>query len=425
MKSLLSGVFQDRFFRSVLTLMTGTAIAQAIVLAVSPVLTRLFTPENFGLFALYFSISQLISVFLTARYEYAILLPEKDEDALNIVALCLAITILVSLLTAVFILPFRNLIGDLVKNEQLSPFLWFMPLTVLFIGFYSTINLWFNRKSKFRNISIGKIIRSSFSSFFSIGFGLTVFKAAGLIISDTIGQMTAAIYVFSRFSKDEKNNLSHISISSMKKQAKRYIHFPRYSILSGFLEKGSGQVPIILLTAFFSSSVTGFFSWSQRVIAAPEGLISGSIGDVFRQQASLEFQQNGNCRKTFLKLFKMLVTISFIPFVILAFYAPDIFAFIFGEEWRMAGNYSQIMTVMFFLSFVTSPLSNMFIIAEKQKIDMFIQILLFIFICISFLAGYKIFNNPGSAILLYTITYSIKYCIEFCLSYKFSKGNVQ
>lgn len=422
MQPIFSKINSNKFSENVLTLIAGTVIASAIPIALSPVLTRLFSPENFGLFALYFSISQLLSVFITARYEYAIILPEKDEDALAVVALCLSVTVLVTLLSMLILWPLRYMIGRILGNEDISRFLWLMPVTIFAIGVYSTFNLWFNRIARFRNISYGKVIRSSFTTFSSIAFGLAVIKSAGLIIADTIGQIVAAAYVFFNSLKNDREKIRAISLPVMKEQAKRYIHFPKYNILSGLLEKGSGQVPVLLLTSFFGSSVTGLFSLSQRVIAAPEGLVAVSIGDVFRQKASIEYQKYGNCHVTFLRLLKVLLLISVVPFLLLGIFAPTLFAFIFGQEWRIAGSYTQIMTIMFFLSFVVSPLSNMFIIAQKQKIDLIIQIFLFTFICISFFAGYNIFHNPGTAILLYTITYSIKYCIEFILSYRFSLG---
>ncbi len=422
LKSLITGIHSTGFSRSVLTLMTGTLIAQAIPVALSPVLTRLFTPENFGLFALYFSISQIMSVFITGRYEYAIILPEKDEDAINIVALCLSITLLVSLVTLLIFIPFRHQLAELINKMQIADFLLLIPATIFAIGVYTTFNLWFNRKAYYSNISAGKILRSSTSTFFSLGFGLTIVKTAGLIIADTIGQLVAAFFMLVKFFKSDKLFMKSITIAGMKLQAIRFIQFPKYNIISGLLEKGSGQVPVILLSSFFGSTVTGFFSLSQRIIAVPESLISVSIGDVFRQKASVEYQKNGNCRKTFLDLFKILLLVSLIPFITLAFSAPFLFEVVFGEEWRFAGTYAQIMTVMFFLSFVVSPLSTMFIIAEKQRIDLFIQVALFTLICLSFIAGFRIFNDPKAAIILFTTTYSIKYFIEFFLSYKFSKG---
>jgi O-antigen/teichoic acid export membrane protein len=411
------------FSKNVIILMTGTIIAQAILLAISPLLTRLFTPADFGLFALYFSISQIIVVFITGRYESAIILPEKDEDAINVVALCLIITMAVSICCLLVIFMIKSFFQTFIENKDILKYLYLLPVTVFSIGIYNTFNLWLNRKQHFNNISGGKIIRSIFSSGFSLGFGFSILKAGGLIIADTLGQMIAGAFVFVKSLKFDRKQITFISKQSIARQAKRYSQFPKFNVISGLFEKGAGQVPVILLTSFFGASVTGLFSLSQRIIAAPGSLIGVSVGDVFRQHASIEFKENGNCNETFMNLFKILLLIAIIPFTILAITAPFLFSFIFGAEWRIAGEYAQIMTIMFFLSFVVSPLSNMFIIAEKQKIDLIIQIFLFSLVCISFIIGYNIFNHPKVAILLYSITYSVKYCVEFYLSFKFSRGN--
>jgi O-antigen/teichoic acid export membrane protein len=353
----------------------------------------------------------------------AIILPEKDEEAINIVAISMIITLFVSLLSLIIIIPFRHTFALLLNSPQLEHYLLLVPVTVFAIGIYTIFNLWLNRKGFYKDISAGKISRSAFSSIFSLGFGMTLLKSGGLIIADTIGQLVSGIFVMIKALKYDRDKMSKISLVEMKKQAVRYVHFPKFNIVSGFFEKASGQAPVILLSSFFGPAVSGLFSLSQRIIAAPGSLIGSSVGDVFRQQASIEYKKNGNCTKTFLSLLKFLVLIAVIPFAILIVFAPFLFSFIFGPEWRIAGEYAQIMTIMFFLSFVVSPLSNMFIIAEKQKIDLIIQILLFSFVSVSFVVGYNIFRHPKAAILLYSVTYCIKYCIELYLSFQFSKGS--
>lgn len=410
------------FSRNVLILMTGTIIAQAIPLAVSPLLARLFSPEQFGLFALYFSISQIFAVFVTGRYESAIILPDEEDDAVNLLALSISITIAVTLILVLLVFAARFVLADILHKAGLYKLILLMPLTVLSIGFYNTFNLWLNRTGKFSDISTGKILRSAFSSGFSIAFGLTVLKTGGLIVADTIGQFCAGVFVLGRSLKEGSAKILSFRKDRMKAMAIRYKHFPKFNVVSGLFEKGAGQMPVILLSGFFGQAVTGFFSLSQRIIAAPGSLIGVSVGDVFRRHASAEFSEKGNCHETFMKLFRILLLISVVPFVLLFAFSPAVFAFIFGEEWRIAGEYTRIMTVMYFLSFVVSPLSNMFIIAEKQNIDLVIQIFLFAFVTISFIAGHSIFGDPASAILLFSITYSVKYCIEFWLSYRFSKG---
>jgi O-antigen/teichoic acid export membrane protein len=361
-------------------------------------------------------------VFITGRYEMAIILPERDEDAINVVAISIMITLFVSIISLLIILLFRNNFAVLLSSPEIADYLLLVPVTVFAIGIYTIFNFWLNRKGSYKNISAGKIARSATSSFLSIGFAYTLLKTGGLIIADTIGQLVAGFFVFFKSLKSDKDKIQFISRKSMILQSKRYIHFPKFNIISGLFEKGSGQLPVILLSSFFGTAISGFFSLSQRIIAAPGALIGSSVGDVFRQQASIEFLEKGNCRDTFLNLLKLLFLLAIIPFLIIFFFAPFLFSFIFGAEWRIAGEYAQIMTVMFFLSFIVSPLSNMFIIAEKQKIDLIIQVILFSFVSLSFITGYNIFGNPKAAIMIYSITYCFKYFVELYLSYKFSKG---
>ena len=413
---------KNSFSKNVAILLTGTIIAQAIPLAISPVLTRLFSPEEFGLFAVYFGISQIISVFITGRYEMAIILPEKDEDAINIVAVSMIITLFISIISLLIIFPLRYVIATVLNSPDVANYLLLIPVTVFAIGIYTIFNLWLNRKGHYKNITTGKITRSAFSSLFSIGFGMTLFKTGGLIIADTIGQLIAGFFVLIKSLKSDRDKVSKVSKAGMMKQAKRYVHFPKFNVISGLFEKASGQLPVILLASFFGTAISGLFSLSQRIIAAPGSIVGASVGDVFRQQVSIEYQKNGDCRETFLDLLKLLLLIGIIPFSVLAVFAPFLFSFIFGPEWRIAGEYAQIMILMFFLSFVVSPLSNMFIIAEKQKIDLVIQIILFIFVSVSFIVGYNIFKHPKAAILFYSVTYCVKYCIELYLSFQFSRG---
>jgi O-antigen/teichoic acid export membrane protein len=160
----------------------------------------------------------------------------------------------------------------------------------------------------------------------------------------------------------------------------------------------------------------------QRVIGLPMSVISGSISDVFQQKASYEYAKYGNCNDTFVSTFKKLLFISIVPFAIFYYIAPDLFAFVFSEKWRIAGVYAQILTPMFVLQFITSPLSNMFIVAEKQKIDLYLQVFLFVLILLSFYIGKYIFDDIKITLILFSLAYFIGYIIGVFMTYNFSKG---
>ena len=139
----------NEFNRNVVTVMTGTTIAQAIPIAIMPILTRLYTPEEFGIFALYVAIASIFGVIATARYELAIMLPKKDSEAANLFNLSIIITFIISLFTLLFVLIFHQPLINLIGNPEIGKWLYFIPLTVLFTGLYQTLNYWSSRKKNF------------------------------------------------------------------------------------------------------------------------------------------------------------------------------------------------------------------------------------------------------------------------------------
>jgi len=408
--------------KNILVLITGTFVSQLVPFLVAPILTRLFSPEDFGTFGLYFSISMIISVFITGRYEMAIMLPRNHKDAANLVAVSFIITTVICALLFLVVLLFKHPVAILFKSPDIENWLFLLPVTMFAIGTYQALNYWNNRKEKYQRLAISRVTRSVNTSGWSIVFGFATLKKGGLILGDCIGQLAASAFLFFRTWKEDGHYRKEISRPIMLEQAKRYSHFPKFNVLSGLFEKMSGQMPVLLLAHWFGDAITGFFSFSQRIISAPSAIIARAFGDVFRQKATIEFQEKGNCQVLFRKTFIQLFVMSSIPFIGFYFIAPDLFAFIFGAKWRIAGEYSQIMTPMFFMQFVVSPLSNMFLVAEKQIIDLFLQIGLLLAVLASFLYGYNVYKDPEKCLIFFTFAYSAKYSVELYLSYQYSRG---
>ncbi len=402
--------------------MTGTLISQLIPFLIAPILTRLFSPEEFGMFGLYFSITMIISVFITGRYEMAIMLPREEKDAVNLMGLSMIITTVICLILFFIVLIFKGYIAIWLQSPAIENWLFLLPITMFAIGTYQTFNYWNNRKEKYNRLSLSRVARSVNTSGWSIGLAFTVLKKGGMILGDCIGQLFSTGFLFLRTWKEDKHLYKEISKEKMKEQAARYSQFPKFNVVSGLFEKMSGQMPVLFFSSFFGEAITGFFSFSQRIVGAPGAIIAKAFGDVFRQKATVEFQKSGNCKELFIKTFIRLIAIATIPFILFYFFAPELFAFIFGEKWRIAGEYSVLLTPMFFLQFVVSPLSNMFLVAEKQKLDLILQLFLVIAVLTSFLCGFHIFREPEMCLILFTIAYSIKYLIELYLSFHFSKG---
>ncbi len=409
--------------KDVLILMIGTIISQAIPIIASFILTRLYSPFDFGLFQVYFSISMVLSVAVTFRYEMAIMLPEKQEDARHVLILSCLISFLFSTIVFLTVLLFRHNFAALLKQPSLEQGLFILPFTLLVIGIYQSFNYWSNRLKQYKRLSFSRVARSTNSSLMSVIFGFfPLFKKTGLIIGDSIGQASSAIFLGWRIMKDEPGLFRNISKQKMKEMARRYKHFPLFNVPSGLLEKMSGNIPALLLTPFYGISVVGLFALSQRMISLPGSIVARAFGDVFRQSATELYIKTQNCEVLFKQTFKKLALLSVPPFVLLFFVVEHVFAFAFGEEWREAGVYAQILMPMFLMQFIGSPLSNMFLVAEKQKTDFFLQICLFLGILSAIYGGYYFYGTARATLMLYSLVYTSKYIVELLLSYKFSKG---
>ncbi|WP_457744451.1 lipopolysaccharide biosynthesis protein [Sulfurimonas sp.] len=357
---------KSEFSKNVLTLMTGTTIAQAIPIALSPILTRIYTPEDFGILALYIAIVSFVAIVITARYEMAIVLPKSDEDAINIVALSLVIMLSTVLLLFITIALFKNKLLILLNAESVGNLLYLIPLSVLAAGINQIFNYWSNRKSYFKNMSSAQISQSV-----SIGILQPVFGYfhlfGGLIIGNLTGRIVGAFILIDKFLKNDKQLIYDINKQMMLTQMKKYKDFPLVNSLHAFSDIIRSSGSVMLLSSFFGATVLGFYALSLRVLQVPVGIIGSALGQVlytkFTQIHNDEKPLYAYVKNIFMKLF----IISILLFSILYFIIPDLFAFVFGDTWKTAGEYSRLLIPYLAINFLITPLSSLPIILKMQK----------------------------------------------------------
>ncbi|MDZ7795659.1 MAG: oligosaccharide flippase family protein [Candidatus Marinimicrobia bacterium] len=345
---------KGEFSKNVLTLMTGTTIAQAIPVAISPILTRLYTPEDFGVAALYMAIATIIGSVATARYELAIMLPEKDDDALNIAALGLYIATILSVFLLILVITFNQAICNLLNNDEISFWLYFLPFSVFFIGLFNVLQYYNNRKKQYRDIAKANVYKAVTSAIVRLSVVFLKPGPTGLISGQITSQIAANTKLLLNTIKN-KNLKSIISKDNIKLLAKRYVDFPKYATPAVLANTSSYQLTNILISSFYSVATLGYYSIVQRILGMPTTLIGNAIGQVFYQQASDEKIKTGKSLKTYKSTVKKLIFIGLPIFGTLIFFIEDIFVFVFGEEWRIAGKYAQILLPMFFIRFGKCP----------------------------------------------------------------------
>ena len=281
--SFFKNLLKSDFSKNVLTLMTGTTIAQAIPFAITPILTRLYTPDDFGVFALFLAITAVAGAISNAQYEQAIILPEKDEDAFNLVALGVFIVFSFSLVLLVLILVFYSEIEVLLGNDNLGNLLYLIPLSTLLIGIYNSLNFFNIRKKQYKNISYSLISRSSSLGISQVIFGLFFLGPIGLIIGQMISFFSGNLMLFKTLKKNYRSD--YITKEKIKIQTKKYKKFPYYSLPSILLNSINLNIVNFLISAIFSITTLGFYSLSQRVVSIPARVIGNSFSQVYLQQA--------------------------------------------------------------------------------------------------------------------------------------------
>ena len=359
---------KSEFGKNILTLMTGTTLAQAIPIAISPILTRIYAPEDFGVFALYAAVASVMSMAATGRYELAIMLPRKESDAFSIAVLSAAIAAVLSVISIIIVLMFNNDIALFLGNPDLGNWLYLMPVSIFLAGLYQTLNYWNNRGKQYRHIALSRVSQSvgGGATQLVVGFGTSL--PGGLIAGSVVGQGVGVLTLLRASRKNISAHISHFAFSDLKRNASEYKKFPLFASWAALLNTGSVQMPVFMITKYFGSSITGLFSFTFKVISIPMTLVSSSISQVMFQKVAVMHNEKPELLFHFvLKMFLLLLVLS-IPFVmILTFWGVEIFSFVFGEQWALAGNFAAILSVAVAIRFAVSPLSSVLALEHNVR----------------------------------------------------------
>lgn len=406
------------FAYDVFTLVSGTAFAQILTILVTPILTRLYGPEAFGLLALFLSITGVFGVIVCLRYELSIMLPESDKEAANLLGLSLLIALILSSLTIPIICFGRQAIQDILKAPQLGAYLWFVPLYVFVSGVFLALNYWNSRTKHFKRLSAARITSSVASTATQLGAGFSGYTTGGSFIgASLVGQSVSTFILGGQIWKNDKSLfLRSIRLKKMTEGLKRYRKFPLVDSWSALLNTVSWQLPVFLLSSFFSPIVVGFYSLGFRLLQLPMSFIGSSISQVFFQRAS-EAKSEGSLAPLVENVFRLLVVVGMFPIFTLTIVGNDVFSVVFGDAWTEAGVYVQILSIWAFVWFISSPLSTLWVVFEKQELGLKITFTNLITRIVSLWIG-GILGNARISLLLFSFSGVLVYgylCIKMMI----------
>ena len=413
---------QNKFAKNVITLISGTGLAQLIPIILSPILTRLYTPEEFGSFALYSSICAILAVFVTGKYELAIIIPKYNGEAINLAAVTMLITIAGSFVILIIIIIFNEFINKLLGYSKTAYWIYLIPFTTLIIGIYHALNYWINRHSRYKTMAISRILQSGLGSSIQLTGGLAKIGPLGLIFGQFLGQLLSTIYLIKLSIKIDYKLFQRVTFKRMKCVARKYIKYPKFMLPGQAMSVGSSELPLLLLTLFFGVGVAGFYSLAQRIMAAPLTLLASAIGDVYRQRAASHYAVEGECLGIFLSSIKNLALFAILPTLPIFLFGPWIFTIIFGEAWSTAGEVASILAILLFFQTLSSPLSNTVLFPGWLRLESIWQCIRFFAIGLIFYLCDQIGADYKTTILGYVFISSSFYLVHSYFQYRAAQG---
>ncbi|MBN2214918.1 MAG: oligosaccharide flippase family protein [Bacteroidales bacterium] len=383
-KHLLIRNIGSEFRRNVFTQFTGSSISQLIPFLIAPLLTRLFSPDDYGVLALFTSTSLLIGNIATLQYDQAIILPKEEKDAINLMALSFYLVTLISILSLIIIVIFQKSIANLMNNQKMLSWLIYIPLSVFLIGSFRLLNSWATRKKQFKRIAFRTIAQSSTTASSKVFFGLIKIAPGGLIIGTLIGQFTSTIYFIYQIIISDKIKIQNVTINGIKSNCKKYKNFPIYTNWQSFFNMFSNTSSHYIISNIYGAAILGWYSFTFGLLLRPLSLFGQSVSNVFYAKIADTYNKGEDIWPIAKKILYRLLLIGISVFLPIMIFGDHIFVILFGHEWLNAGKYAQLLSPWLFAKFIFSPISTIPNVIHKQKDFFIILFFMQIMIPISF-----------------------------------------
>lgn len=417
----LARLRKSSFVRNVLVVMSGTAAAQAIGFALTPVISRLYSPADFGIFGAFGAISGVIAAGVTMEFTQAIMLPKEKEDALHLFFVSCLCTVAVSVLCLVFCLLFPDTVLGLMKTDGV----WVLALLVLSTlatGLNSSCQAWCIRVKAFKETSASQVIRSLSSNGMQVGFGILKGGAAGLIVSVALADLLASINLVRVLLPDLAPLRRTLRWDRIRQLAMDYKDFPLYSASQNVINALSSGLPVLLLTHFYGIVVAGMYAFGARILVLPMGLVLRSLRQVLFQKAGETQHRGGRLLPLYIKVTAGLFVLIFLPALVLFIWAPVIFSWIFGAQWLMAGEFAQSLILWLMFYFCNLPAVLFAQIIRIQRTFFLYDLVLLGGRALSMILGGMYLSAPQTILLFASVGAVMNVFLILLVGYAVAKG---
>ncbi len=393
---------KNNLFSNLAKIFSASVLAHAITLAFSPVFTRLYLPEAFGLLAFVLSVSNPFSSFSTFRLEQAVVLPKEKIEANTIANAVIFINTFFSILLFVFIIAAGNKLFE--KNFNT---LVFIPLIVLVSGFQMPLNSWLQREKKYSQIAHAKLIQTICIAVFSI-LAYWINHNLGLLIGYLMGWIVYSCYMYFQASKNDfKFHFSNF-LNTVKSTLINYKEFPIYHVLPSVAVSFTLSIPVFYFNTCYSETEVGWFNFSRQLLLVPVSLITAAFSQVYYARVVELKNHRKKVFPEFVKLIQMLFAIALAMYLMIHFGGEFLFAIIFGTNWAESGTYASVLVISAALQLIVWPLNTLPVALGKIKYNSLFQIAHFLLtLSLYFIKNVKAIEFIYFVVIVDVIFYSI------------------
>lgn len=356
-------------FKGMKTLFFGVGFAKLIGIVSIPILTRIYSPENFAIFSLYIAIISVLSPLISLRYDLSIPLPRRDSGAANIVAIAMILSFVSVLFLGIVLLFSRDWIFNLFSIEKLLPYWWVLILGSYFLSIVEIFSLWAIRKREYKKNAKVLALKGGLDFLFKIFFYFLSFKSLGLVYGSIFSNFISFLYICRVFYKDIKENIHNITVKRMLFFLRYYSDFPIYRLPSQLILVITVQAPLLFCSVMYDKNITGQFSLAISALALPVALIGATVSNAYYAEISSLGRYKLDkivsiTKDVILKLF----IFSLFPTVVLYFFGEFIFEHVFSHQWKLAGNFASSLSIILVSQFLQLISSKILFLFDGHKL---------------------------------------------------------
>ncbi|MDR3671655.1 MAG: oligosaccharide flippase family protein [Holophaga sp.] len=400
------------FRLKVLQVAGGTAVAQGLLVLASPVLTRLYSPADFGVLVVYISLLAMLVILASLRYEYALPIPEDDGEATDLLAVCMLLVTATTTLSSLLLYVLRGRILGWLGVPGLGPFLWLVPVSIFGVGFYQVFNCWAIRKGGYRRIARTKVTQSVTQLALQVGVGAVVKGPFGLLLGHAVGRSNGTRTLAMLDWRNDWARLKQVRWAGMWRAMVRFRRFPVIASGTALMNAFNLRMPALLLAIYFGPAVAGWFALAQRVFALPSSVIGESVAQVyFGEVAATVNRDAGGLMVLFRGTIRRMFLLG-LPLMLLAMAAGGfLFPLIFGRDWREAGIFVVAIGPMALAQFTAACADSTLVVLERQDLALYRELVRSGLLLSGILVAYLLKWPARPAIFLFGATGTLAYVI--------------